>query len=200
MDLSRAIGKFAGNTILGWDAVNAAWVDTCAKGGLQSYDRFITERSFGQKKRVLTVAGNTPIAAKYEIVKVKGGSAVYLLESMNEDLANETVYAQIFLLHEAAEQVSICELIGTTRPSGIDDLDTESVIETTWMGLDRYSSRRSREFDTTEYSIVTLTAAPSAALTTDRYVKTSNGTIYDVNEVSINIDLQIARAQKRGVA
>ena len=55
MKLSRALGKFATSTITRWNSSTSLWVDTGCTGSLLVFDRFVTERTFGQKKRILIV-------------------------------------------------------------------------------------------------------------------------------------------------
>lgn len=56
MKLSQANSYFNSVSLDGWNG--SAWIPDVIRGNLLSFDRFITERTFGQKKRMLEVGGD----------------------------------------------------------------------------------------------------------------------------------------------
>lgn len=195
-DLSRCLSAFAKTPVLGWNG--SAWVDTGLRGRLQVYDRFITERDFGQRKRILTLSGNPAMPAQ-KVLKLQGSDTVYLLESAVEDMAESSVYATTWALHEAAFPVQVCKKTEVVSQSGVKLAGAEQVLLTTWVDITRYSSVDSKEFANTDYTIYTLFFAPGTVLDTDMYVRrVDNGLTLEINEVFQALELPAARCQGRG--
>lgn len=196
-DLSRSIGAFAKTPILGWNG--SVWVDTGLTGKMQVYDRFITERDFGQRKRILTLSGDQTIAPSYGVMRLLGASTIYLLESIIEDVDGANLYATTWALHEAAYPVQICKMATETTRSGVQVKSGEQVLATTWIDLTRYSAQDSREFANTDYTIYTAYFAKGIALDTDTYLRRlDNGEVLDINEVFQALELPAARCLRRG--
>lgn len=196
-DLSRAVGRFARTPILGW--TGSAWVDTGLRGRLQVYDRFITEREFGQRKRILTLAGQHEAGIPYSLLKLQGSNLVYMLESTLEDHEDEQVYATSWSLHEAPYPAQLCRMATQTSRSGVKIADGEQVLSQLWVNLSRYSSVDSREFQNTDYTIYTVTFPRGTVLDTDMYLRLPGlGVTVDINEVFPAIDLPAARCLSRG--
>lgn len=195
-NLSRALGRFAQSPVLGWDG--GAWVDTGLRGRLQVYDRFITERDFGQRKRILTIAGNVALP-EYGVVRLEGSDTAYMVESSVEDMEGTDVYATTFALHEAAFQVQVCKMATAVTQSGVKRPAGEQVLATTWVDITRYSSVDSREFQNTDYTIYTVYFPVGTPLDTDSYVRrVDNGEVLDINEVFQSLEIPAARCLRRG--
>ena len=196
-DLSRSIAAFAKTPVLGWNG--SAWVDTGLKGRLQVYDRFITERDFGQRKRILTLAGDRTVAPSYNVLRMGGANTVYLLESIIEDVDGTNLYATTWALHEAAFPAQICKMATETSRSGVKLKSGEQVLASTWVDVTRYSSVDSREFANVDYTIYTVYFAKGTVLDTDMYLRRlDNGEILDINEVFQALELPAARCLRRG--
>lgn len=196
-NLSRSIGAFAKTPVLGWNG--SAWVDTGLRGRLQAYDRFITERDFGQRKRILTLAGDHTIAPLQNVLRLKGANTVYLLESIIEDLSASNLYATTWALHEAAFPIQICKQDTVITQSGVKVKSAEQVLANSWADITRYSSVDSREFSNTDYTIYTAYFAKGTVLDTDMYVRRlDNGDVLDINEVFQALELPAARCLSRG--
>ena len=80
MDLARANSRFNTVSLQGWDGTD--WVPEISFGNFMSFDRFITERTFGQKKRMFEVGGDNPIDPAYEVVRTIEGIQ-YIIISVN---------------------------------------------------------------------------------------------------------------------
>jgi hypothetical protein len=197
-NLKRCHSKFTKTPVLGWNATTSAWVDTGLKGRLQVYDRFITERDFGQRKRILTIAGKPTLPA-YNVVKLEGSDVAYLIESSVEDMSGTDVYATTLALHEAAFAVQVCKKTTVASQSGIKRVDGEQVLATTWVDITRYTAEVSAEFKATNFTVYTVYFPRGTPLDTDSYVRRiDNGEILDINEVFQALDIPAARCQRRG--
>lgn len=198
-DLGRALSRFAQTRLIGWNSATVTWEDTGLRGRLQVYDRFITERDFGQRKRILTLAGDQVLPPLYAVVRLGSGNTAFLLESANEDMDGDEIYGTTFALHEAAFHVQVCKQATLALQSGGKRKAGESVIADTWVDITRYSSVDSREFPMTEYSIYTVYFPRNVVPTTDMYVKRlDTGEVLDITEVFQSLEIPAARCQRRG--
>lgn len=198
-NLSRAIGRFAQTPVLGWSPQSSAWVDTGLRGRMQVYDRFITERDFGQRKRILTLAGNQPFPAGVGVVRLEGSATPYLLESSVEDIEGSEVYCSTFTLHEAPYPVQICKMATEKTQSGVERNAGERVLANTWVDISRYSSVDSKDFAAVDYTIYTVYFPNGTPLDSDTYVRRlDNGEVLDISEVFQALDIPAARCQRRG--
>lgn len=199
-DLARALGRFAHTPLLGWNALTSVWDDTGLRGRLQVYDRFITERDFGQRKRILTLAGDQALPGSYDVIRLGNSPTVYLLESLNKDIEGEDVYATTFALHQAPFHVQVCREVVTVLQSGVKQkTGAEEVVFDTWVNLSRYSAVDSREFPLSDYTIYTVYFPRNVAATTDMYVRrVDNNEVLDITEVFQSLEIPAARCQRRG--
>lgn len=199
MKLERAISKFARNPIYGWDSVSSVWRKTTALGGLQAFDRFITERSFGQKKRILTVAASRPIPTEYGIVRIGETSPVFLVEHLNEDIRYGSEYTLTYLLHEAANHCYGRKASTAVNAAGIPLSSGVTTLFETWIDIDRFTSAGSKRFEETEFTVVTLTLARDLPVDTDCYIETDEGARYNIDEVYDSLDLIQAKGKRIGI-
>lgn len=199
MDLNRAISKFAKTEILSWDSVEEDWEPTGCYGALQVFDRFITERSFGQKKRILTVARDFTLPTDLSIVRLDGSDQAFLVEKFNEDVRFGFHYTHTYLLHEATYYVSICKETKGTNAAGVKIAGSETVVQKTWVDLERFTGIPSTVFRESDITIVNMTFPKNALVDTDSYVKMSNGDRYNVDEIYVNLELIGARGKRIGV-
>lgn len=199
-DLARAFGRHAHTPILGWNGTSGAWVDTGLRGRLQAYDRFITERDFGQRKRILTLAGDQSLPAPYAVIRLGDSTTVYLLESLNKDIEGAGVYGTTFALHQAPFHVQICKEVTTVLQSGVKHkTGAETVLYDTWVNMSRYSAVDSREFPLSDYTIYTVYFPSNVVPTTDMYVRRlDNGELLDITEVYQSLEIPAGRCQRRG--
>jgi hypothetical protein len=198
-NLGRAIGRFAQTPILGWDTSSSSWVDTGLKGRLQVFDRFITERDFGQRKRVLTLTGNRKAPLAHSVVRLQGSDTTYMRESAVNDIEGKTIYASVFTLHEAPFRVQVCKLATAVARSGVKLKTGETVLNTTWVNISRYSAVDSKDFANSDYTIYSVYFPIGTPLDTDTYIRRlDNGEVIDINEVFQALELPAARGLRRG--
>lgn len=198
MKLGRAISKFARNRIYGWNATSSQWEMTPALGGLQVFDRFITERSFGQKKRILTVSNEMPIPTQYALIKVGEQPAVFMLEHVNEDVRYSEAYALTYLLHEAKFHCTARKESVTVNAAGVPLKTGVTDLFQTWIDVERFTSAASRRFEETEFTVVTLTFPAGTVIDTNTYVELDSGARYNVDEVYDTLDLIQAKGKRVG--
>lgn len=199
-NLARALGRFAHTPLLGWNGTTSVWDDTGLRGRLQVYDRFITEREFGQRKRILTLAGEQTLPLTYSVIRLGNSSTVYLLESLNNDMEASDVYGTTFALHQAPFHVKVCKETTVVLQSGVKKkTGAETVLFDTWVNMSRYSAVDSREFGLTDYTIYTVYFPRNVLPTTDMYVRRlDNNEVLDITEVYQALEIPAARAQRRG--
>jgi hypothetical protein len=199
-DLSRALGRFAQTPVMGWNGVTNSWEETGLRGRLQVYDRFITERDFGQRKRILTLSGDQALPLGYAVIRLGSSPTAYLVESSNQDIEGPTVYGTTFALHQAPFHVQVCKEVTSTLQSGVKrKTGIEAVLFDTWVNISRYSSVDSREFSLTDYTIYSVYFPRNVVPDTDMYVKRlDNGDVMDITEVYQSLEIPAARCQRRG--
>jgi len=197
MDLARAASKFTTSEIMGWNVAAQKWETTGALGRMQVYDRFITERTFGQKKRIVTVNPATPIPSTYMNYKLSGGSAIYLLESYNEDVANADAYGLSYLFHSTNVEVELVDDVVAQRASGSSSIVGESVVATFWADIERYRGESSGQFDDLDYTVANIAIPNSVSPDTSMRVRVKGtSTSYKILEVFDSLDLQMLKARK----
>ena len=199
MDLRRAASKFANTPIHKWDATDSDWLPTEFSGALQVFDRFITERTFGQKKRVLLVDGKCKLDDDITVIRLEGSEEPFIVEKFNEDVRYGQLYSYVYLLHEAPYLVDVVKTQTQTNAAGVDIGTTEEIIETTWMDMDRFSAAPSRTFEETEMTILSMSFPKNSLVDTDCFIRVqSNGEQYNVDEIYYSLDIISAKGKRIG--
>jgi len=199
MRLDRALGKFSDTPVWVWDPTAQDWYETGSKASLHAFDRFITERSFGQKKRILTLDRANRLPEYSDIIKLGDSSEVFLLEKENEDIRQGRVYGYTYLLREANYHGTVRQETLVANAAGIPlRTETEDLFEA-WLDVERFTSAASRLFEESEITLVTLTFARGTQISTDMYIDIDNGGgRYNVDEVHETLDLVTARGKRIG--
>lgn len=195
MDLSRAIAKFAKNEVLGWSQSRQCFEPTGFRGSLQVYDRFITDRTFGTKKRVLLLPKGQYIQSQYEYIRVGDGLARFMVDALNEDSYDNTPYATSYLVREAKYRVEIGFWQGETRASGTGGKKYFAVEQEVFGDYERYTANNSSEFSTIDYTVSDVFLPMSVEIDSTKILRI-DGKLYEVTEVSRVSNLQWIRAQK----
>lgn len=199
MDLRRAYERFASHELQRWNWTSQAWDPTGITGSLQVYDRFISDRDFGQKKRIFLVPGEFTIDQDQAILKVPGVPGVWMIEGSNPDADAGGVYGSSVVLREARYKVKLYRKTGTKkRATGVGFVDgTETLIADTWGDFSRYSSSESRELDGIDYTIGSWYLPRGTPVDLDTILEDSFNQRFSVREVSSFLDLLMVRAQER---
>ncbi len=207
MKLSRAIHRFANTQLEGWDGTK--WVANIAQGSFQVYDRFISARTFGQKKRIFLCTEDSRIPAGYEVVRDPDG-VTHLVESRNADIGGfrvPEVYAHTFMLHEAPHSVAVISFAPTLASSGLQGTQAETVDVVTRCDMERYTSEASGEVNPVRYSVFTVVLPSSIDISTDHELIVGGdsatgyvgGVRYEIKEVIPFLLLTELRVLQRGV-
>jgi len=193
MKLALAANYFCNNVIDGWNGTG--WVSAIGAGMVQVYDRFVSDRSFGQQIRILLVP--SPIASAYTCIKIAG--RVYMLQSSNPDIQHDEIYSNVYIIHEAPYLVDVLrEVEGTTRASGVTERVTTTVATGIPGNLDRYSWDKSGQNQAIRYGVYTLFMPRGSDLLNTDMVRIG-GEDYVVKERANELDLEYARVVKRSL-
>ena len=199
MDLGRAISKHARSPVWGWNTTTSKWEDTLCRGRLQVYDRFITERNFGQKKRILTV-GKGSIPAGYNSIKVGSDSTIYMIEHNNHDIRFDDPYALIYSLRETAFHCQVRKEGTAVNAAGVKvATGTPTVLFETWVDIERLSAAPSTKFEETEFTTVTISFPYGSAIDSDCHILLDDGAMYHLDEVYRNLDAIQAKGKRIGL-
>lgn len=140
------------------------WVLLNEKGYLAAYDRFISDRAFGQKKRILTTPGNSPLP--YIDTYYRAGSpnsdSTFIVESQNPDMDEHGTHLHVYMLREVLFrlQVFAWQEVGKNA-AGQTLREFVELPGQHWCDLERYGVVNSTEL---------LIASSSYTLTTSRLV------------------------------
>ena len=193
MDLSIASGYFDDTSIEGWNGTS--WDCLDIEVNIIAFDRFISDRNFGQRKREATSACEIP--SQYGVIRIPGGR-VYLIEAYNYDTKHGEVYTHIYLLHEASSTVDIVRLVdGAERPSGSAGPATPTIVAPNLnCDIERYNSIGSEQFENLRTSVYSLYLPPGTDIRSGDEV-VIDSIDYVVREVADQLKLPYARVVKR---
>lgn len=194
MDVSEASRWFANTSVDGWNGT--VWVSNIAAGDFHAFDRFITERTFGAKKRVFHTPEESKIDyAAYPIIRTADGK-VWIVTSDNADIEGTEAYAQSYLLLEASLQAQVIEHTTQLLSSGMRGPLTEAVIATYYCDLERYSSSSSDTFNNVVYGGYEITLPNNSAIDVEKELRI-NSVYYEVKEVIPELLTTVCRCLKR---
>jgi hypothetical protein len=197
MDVSEAAEWFATVPLDGWDGTQ--WASKVAYGDFHSYDRFITERTFGAKKRVFLQPDNKRLdTSTYSVVRTPDGRQ-YIVLSDNADIEGVSRYQSTLLMVEAAYSADVVEYQTTTLASGQEGDPTLVTLSTTVCDMDRFSVDRSDDFATVAYGLFKI-LVPAGVTVDTNYELLIDGAYYEVQDVSPELLAQAIRALRRAPA
>lgn len=136
---------------------------------LQTYDRFVSDRAFGQKKRILLVPGNTPLQFldRYYRVGSPGSDSTFIIESQNPDINEHGTYLHVYMMREVQSELRVEGWVVTgTNAAGVDRRERQVLPGQHWCDLERYGVLNSTE-TMVAYSSYTLTTSRSVPLPAD---------------------------------
>lgn len=193
MKFGRLNRRFAETAVPLWDPVTMSW-DTYQRICLQVSDRFISDRSFGQRKRNIFSAEKL----RQDVLKID--DQVYCVESNEFDMEGNEKLGWIIMIHEMPFECTFSKLVSPKRANNDPLPPTRVEIVKTWCDIDRYSMEESQITvgDNVTFN-VTFPAYVLPLITEDCFF-TANGIDYDIDQVSHNLDCGWARAVRRGTA
>ena len=190
MKLSQLVRDFEDTYLDLWNGTS--WTPDAIKGVFQVYDRFITERTFGVKKRIFLTSYD-PLDTD-EIVRTPDG-VVCLLEAATPDYENDVRVRCSMLLRETNATVVVTHHVPVTNASGVATGQASTVSTTTWGDIGRYNSNQSPEFSGIYHETDILTLPRSFALSLSSNL-TVNGISYKVGELDNLLRLREARVRR----
>jgi len=189
MHLGQATDYHSTVSLDGWRLGDplTQWISGVSKGNFHTFNRFISNRSFGQNTRLFTTNNKGPIADTYPVVRTMDGRR-YIVGSHNVDIGGSALpyspsqYVNIYQFEEADLNCEIIEFQTVTAASGVPGSKTDVVIATVPGGSERLSGASSKEFDSIDYTNFNLTLPGGVAVNTDNEIRI-DGTYYDIQEV-----------------
>lgn len=191
MDFGVLIETFCQTPVFFQDAAGE-WQRSPVDCRLPPYDRFISDRAFGQKKRLLQTPGGQllPEASYYRVGSVT--SRVYMVESVNEDLDEYGDYLNVYMIREAPTAIEIHVQQKTKQASGASR--TEWVMDRTiWGDFDRYGVIRSSDLPV-DYTSYTVSLPPAVDLPLGCRLK-MDGQLFAITETFSNLELKQLRVR-----
>lgn len=195
---SRAIQRFAKSKLFAYVPAAGAFVFTGRKCSMQVYDRFISDRTFGTKKRILLIPGPQKLAQAVEYIRIEGGLARYMLDAIDEDQYADDPYLTSYLLREAGYVVEILENVGTGRASGSGGKNDLQIIKTLWGDYERYTASTNKaDMEGVSNTVMDIFLPLSTEITSDNFIRI-DGKLVDVREVSRVSNLLWVRGVRLG--
>ena len=197
MDIAEAADWFADTVVDGWDG--SVWVSDVGYGDFLTYDRFITDRTFGIKKRMLlTPASGMFDPDTYPVVRTFDGKQ-WMVISKNNDIKEGEAYAASYLMMVAGYDAEIIEFQTEELASGQQGNVVEVVVGTTVCDVEQYGVRRSRDLTDVVYGSYEITLPGGITVSDDNEIRIGQDQ-YTVNEVSFEGYNQVARAMRRSIS
>lgn len=193
MNLGKAISYFAKTPVSGWNGTT--WVPNIAYVKLLTFDRFISEREFGNKRRHILVPVTETALDTYPVIKFESTGEIYLVGVKISDIDVDR-YSQVYLIHQAKLFGNVVSFTKTMAASGLASAVTRTAIGSYYCDLERLTFTSSAEFATVKYSQVILTFPSDCLVDTDNEV-VINSEYFDVRETYKSSGFNLCRALKK---
>lgn len=187
MKIRELVQRFNKEVLDTWNGT--AWELATITGTLHVYDRFITERTFGVKKRLFITHDELPVDALY--ARTVDGK-ICLLEANVPDYDEEGKFRNVLTLRETNAVVTISSTTAVLNAAGVATGRTTATTVTLWGDVDRYSSRPSNEFSGVVHETDIVMLPLGTPVSTDSKV-TVNGVLFKVSEVGKVLNLRELR-------
>jgi hypothetical protein len=191
MNLKGAASYFARTQIDGWNGSD--WDLDIARGAYLPFDRFISEREFGNKRRHLLCNPDSSIPEDYKVVRLN--DEIFLLGVRNDDRQG-SVYSHVFLLHRAPFQADLMEYTKTTAASGVAGSAVKTSVGVYHCDAERMSYMNSREFDAMRFSEMQILLPSNCPATIEHELKIGDY-FYEVEEVFPSSGFVACRAVRK---
>lgn len=192
MGLKQAANYFARTPILGWNG--SRFVPTRAKGAFDPYDRFVSEREFGLKRRMLLVSPENPIPDNYSVIRLGPTGPICLKGWMNEDIDGLETYSLIYLVLISRETGQLIQLTKAAKASGMAFGTTDTILGTWHCSTERVTYTNSPEFHELRVTDSTITLPSNCPINADHEFA-ANGKRYVVQEAYKTAGFVQVRAQ-----
>lgn len=192
MHLGMSASYFNKTWVDGWNG--NTWDAAVSRGTLQPYDRFVSDRTFGEKKRIFAIgSAYDPIPDAYKVIRLPDGKA-YMLEAATGDLDGNGTYSQVYVMREAPFRAEILVPANETLPSGMPGNTVMRPEYSTWCDLDKMSSIPA-ENDAVRREIEQI-FLPAGTLIKEDYELLVCGQKYRPREITRHADLTYLRAER----
>lgn len=195
MELQDVAEEFCQTPIFYYDEGTSAWVLADVQVRLPPYDRFISDRAFGQKKRLIQTPGGKFLPQRnFFRIGSAGSGRTYMIESLNNDTDEGGDYLNIYMAREAPYQLTVQRQVRTPRPSGAEST-TWNDQEELWCDIDRYGVLHSSELPGVDYTSFTVVLPKGLATLEDVRLKIG-GQLYAVTEWFDSLELRQLRVRR----
>lgn len=190
MDLSLVSESFCVTPVYWFDGTD--WLLCDAGCRMPPYDRFISDRAFGQKKRILHTAGGQYLPLnKYLRVGVPTGK-VFMVESLNQDLDENGEYLNTYMVREATVEIDVLVKTEVRQASGAKKAEWLTD-RTVWGDFDRFGVLRSTELPI-DYTSYTVSVPKEIYFEPDCRLKIQ-GQLFAVTENFLQLELRQLRVR-----
>lgn len=172
---------------------SGVWALSPVKCRVPPYDRFISDRAFGQKKRLVQTPGGQLLPASNYYRPGRDTGRTYMVESVNEDQDANGDYLNVYMMREASDACQILTQQSTPRPSGTPKKEWV-VSSEIWVDFDRFGVLRSDELDGVDYTSFTITLPANVILPGDCRLRIDNA-LYAVQENFVQLELRQLRVR-----
>ena len=197
MNLNRVAKKLHRTPIRFWDREASEWINTGVTGRLEVYDRFLADRSFGQRKRNLLTDPENTIPADVTLIRVGDLTHPYMVESRNHDATGQGSHLVTHTLHHAPLKIDVYRQTGSQRPSGAVGDPKLELVDTTWGNCDRYGDTNARGGLGTSFTVMSVYMPRDVKIDGDCLLKV-DGEMLSIKEISPQLGIRLVRAQKWG--
>lgn len=190
MDLSLVSETFCATPVYWFDGTGWVLADTACR--MPPYDRFISDRAFGQKKRILHTPGGKYLPLnKYLRVGAPTGR-VFMVESLNPDRDENGEYLNTYMVREATVEIEVLTKVETAQASGAKSA-TWAPERTVWGDFDRYGVIRSAELPV-DYTSYTVSVPKELYFEPDCRLKIQ-GQLFAITENFLQLELRQLRVR-----
>jgi len=194
MTLATVSDRLSTTPVEGWNG--SAWVSDVAFCDFQVFDRFISARDFGQKKRTMYCGPSFLLPTTYRVIRLLS-SEVYIVTSTNMDIHKGLLTGATYFLTEASTQVDINSTVTTKSASGVITGSTTNTVSGVFADISRMGEISSHAMRSVKYSTHILTFPLGTVINEDDEV-VDGADVYDINEVTRVLDSVEARGIQRG--
>lgn len=173
-----------------WDGT--AWLPKAIAGSFQVYDRFITERTFGVKKRIFLTSHDP--ADTTEVVRTPDG-IICLVEAAVPDYENDVRFRCSMTLRETNAMLTVTSHTPIVNAAGVATGQTPGATRTTWCDVGRYNSNLSGEFSGVYHETDIIVLPYSFSVSLSDYMAV-DGVEYKVAEIDKLLRLREVRGRR----
>jgi len=193
MKLSNAASYFSRTAISGWNGTG--WDEDLTVVTFLPFDRFISEREFGTKRRYVLVPKNDKTLDNYSVIRFDNEDEKFLVGVRNFDIKG-TEYSKAYMLHRAVTFVDVIGFTKTYAASGTARKVERQQLNSYWADIERVTYNRSKEFNTVKFSEEKILLPREAVVETSHEIV--NGSEYfDIQESYMAAGLRECRAIRK---